>query len=46
MIEEEINIIERNVNQLRGYFQAQEDILIKNNALRMLDEIEIILKKN
>jgi len=44
-MENPAKIVEININQLRGYFQGQPDISIKDNALRMLDEIEIILKK-
>lgn len=35
---------ENTINQLRGYFQAEEDGLIKNSSMRMLDELEMILK--
>lgn len=44
-MENSIEIVERNIGQLRGYFKGQEDISIKENALRMLDEIELIVKR-
>jgi len=43
--EKDVKTVECNISQLSGYFQAEEDIKIRNNALRMLDELEIILKK-
>ena len=32
------------INQLRGYFQAEEDERVKDSSMRMLDELEMILK--
>ncbi len=44
---EDIKTVERNINQLRGYFQSTDIIdIIKVNALRMLDELEIIIKRH
>ncbi|KKK57554.1 hypothetical protein LCGC14_3053290 [marine sediment metagenome] len=42
---EELKELEMIIWELRGYFQAQKDKLIKDNAMRMLDKLEIILKK-
>lgn len=44
-MENSIKIVEKNIDQLRGYFQGQEDPSIRDSALRMLDEIELIVKK-
>lgn len=43
--DEDAKTVECNIHQLIGYFQAEENISVRNNALRMLDEIEIIFKK-
>lgn len=37
--------VENIINQLRGYFQAEEHEGVRNNSMRMLDRLEIILKK-
>ncbi len=45
MTTEPLKTVERNINQLRGYFIGESNKRVSGNALRMLDEIEIILKK-
>jgi len=44
-IDNELQETENIINQFRGYFMAVDD-LFGNDALRMLDKLEIILKKS